>query len=157
MNKLRLGLPKGSLQESTFSVFRKAGIGLYAGSRSYFPVCDDDELDVMLIRSQEIPRYVQDGLLDAGLTGYDWIRECRANVKEVTELIYAKSGYRPIKWVLAPSVRRACMPPPFALLHFIFPVFLSTLNMLGASTGRKNISSSIRRGRWLNQNIGLCG
>ncbi|MFH1282434.1 MAG: ATP phosphoribosyltransferase [bacterium] len=101
MKKLKLGLPKGSLQESTFEIFKKAGIRLFTGERSYFPVCDDDELDIMLIRSQEIPRYVEDGVLDAGLTGYDWICECNVKVKEITELIYAKSGYRPVRWVVA--------------------------------------------------------
>jgi ATP phosphoribosyltransferase len=101
MKKLKLGLPKGSLQESTFELFKKAGIRLHVGDRSYFPVSDDSELDIMLLRSQEIPRYVEDGLLDGGLTGYDWIRECRAHITEVTELLYAKSGYRPVRWVVA--------------------------------------------------------
>jgi len=101
MKKLKIGLPKGSLQESTFEIFKKAGIKLYVGDRSYFPVSNDDELDIMLVRSQEIPRYVQDGLLDAGLTGYDWICEQKAKVKEVAELVYAKSGYRPVRWVVA--------------------------------------------------------
>jgi len=101
MKKLKLGLPKGSLQESTFELFRKAGYRISSNDRSYFPVCDDEELDIMLIRSQEIPRYVQDGMLDAGLTGYDWIRESRVVVQEVAELVYAKSGYRPVRWVVA--------------------------------------------------------
>ena len=99
--KLKLGLPKGSLQESTIELFRKAGIRVSAGSRSYFPYCDDEEIDVMLIRSQEMGRYVQDGLFDAGLTGQDWILESGAKVKQVCELIYGKSGFRPVRWVLA--------------------------------------------------------
>ena len=100
-NILKLGMPKGSLQESTIELFRKAGIRISAGDRSYFPYCDDDEIEVMLVRSQEMGRYVQDGLFDAGLTGHDWILETGAKVKEVCELIYGKSGFRPVRWVLA--------------------------------------------------------
>lgn len=103
MPKLKLGLPKGSLQVPTMELFRKAGIRIYVGERSYFPSCDDPELEVMLVRAQEIARYVEDGIFDAGLTGYDWIRESKAKVKEVSELVYSKSGYRPVKWVLAVS------------------------------------------------------
>jgi len=103
MPKLKLGLPKGSLQVPTMELFRKAGIRIYVGGRSYFPSCDDPELEVMLVRAQEMARYVEDGTFDAGLTGYDWIRENKAKVKEVCELIYSKSGYRPVKWVLAVS------------------------------------------------------
>ncbi len=101
MKKLRLGFPKGSLQESTIELFKKAGIRINASSRSYFPSCDDEEMEVMLIRSQEMAKYVQDGVFDAGLTGYDWICESGAKVKEVCELQYAKSGFRPVRWVLA--------------------------------------------------------
>ncbi len=101
MKKLRLGFPKGSLQESTIELFKKAGIRINASSRSYFPTCNDDELEVMLVRSQEMAKYVQDGVFDAGLTGYDWICERGAKVKEVCELQYAKSGFRPVRWVLA--------------------------------------------------------
>ena len=101
MSKLKLGLPKGSLQESTFELFKRAGMKIYVGSRSYFPVCDDDELEIMLVRSQEMARYVQDGLFDAGLTGYDWILETEAKVREVCELRYAKTGFRPVRWVIA--------------------------------------------------------
>ena len=103
MPKLRFGLPKGSLQVPTMELFRKAGIRIYVGERSYFPSCDDPELEVMVVRAQEIARYVGDGTFDAGLTGYDWIKESRAKVKEVCELVYSKSGYRPVKWVLAVS------------------------------------------------------
>jgi len=99
--KLKLAIPKGSLQESTIEIFRKAGIKIKASERSYFPTCDDEEIELMLVRAQEIPRYVQDGVFDAGITGYDWIIETGSRVKEICELIYAKSGFRPVKWVLA--------------------------------------------------------
>src|SRR3982751_1111655 len=98
---LKLGMPKGSLQESTTELFKKAGIRISAGDRSYFPYCDDEEIEVMLIRSQEMGKYVQDGLFDVGLTGQDWILETDAKVHEVCELIYGKSGFRPVRWVLA--------------------------------------------------------
>lgn len=98
---LKLGLPKGSLQESTVELFRKAGIKIGASDRSYFPSCDDDEIEVMLIRSQEMGKYVQDGLFDAGITGQDWVLETNANVKEICELVYGKSGFKPVRWVLA--------------------------------------------------------
>ncbi|MCX5782736.1 MAG: ATP phosphoribosyltransferase [Elusimicrobia bacterium] len=101
MKKLKLGFPKGSLQESTLELFKKAGIRIYVSDRSYFPSCDDDELEIMLVRSQEMAKYVEDGVFDAGLTGYDWICETGAKVKEICELVYAKSGFRPVKWVLA--------------------------------------------------------
>ncbi len=100
-NCLKLGLPKGSLQESTIEIFKKAGIRISASDRSYFPYCDDEDIEVMLIRSQEMGKYVQDGLFDAGLTGYDWILESGAKVKEVCELTYGKSGFKPVRWVLA--------------------------------------------------------
>ncbi|NOZ64124.1 MAG: ATP phosphoribosyltransferase [Caldiserica bacterium] len=99
--KLKLGLPKGSLQESTLQLFKKAGYSVYVGARSYFPVIDDEEIQLYLIRAQEIPRYVEEGSLDAGITGKDWIMERGAKVQEVTELVYAKSGLKPVKWVLA--------------------------------------------------------
>jgi ATP phosphoribosyltransferase len=101
MNKLKLGMPKGSLQESTIELFRKAGIRVSASDRSYFPSCDDEELEIMLVRSQEMATYVEDGVFDAGLTGKDWILESGAKVREVCELLYAKSGFRPVRWVLA--------------------------------------------------------
>jgi ATP phosphoribosyltransferase len=98
---LKLGLPKGSLQESTVELFRKAGIRVSSSDRSYFPYCDDEEIEVMLIRSQEMGKYVQDGLFDAGITGQDWILETGANVKQICELVYGKSGFKPVRWVLA--------------------------------------------------------
>lgn len=99
--KLKLGLPKGSLQEATIEMFKRAGIRVHASDRSYFPTTDDDELDIMLVRSQEMARYVADGVFDAGLTGHDWIMESGVTVHEICELLYAKSGFRPVRWVLA--------------------------------------------------------
>ena len=99
--KLKLGLPKGSLQESTIELFSKAGINISASDRSYFPSCDDSELCIMLVRSQEMPVYVQQGVFDVGITGYDWILENGASVKEIAQLVYGKSGYKPVRWVLA--------------------------------------------------------
>src|SRR5512144_2906899 len=98
---LRLGLPKGSLQESTLKLFRKAGYHITVSPRSYYPAFDDKEIEAMLIRAQEMARYVESGVLDCGLTGYDWIMEQAADVKEVAELNYAKEGLRPVKWVIA--------------------------------------------------------
>jgi ATP phosphoribosyltransferase len=98
---LRIGLPKGSLQESTLKLFRKAGYHISVSGRSYYPVFDDTEIEAMLIRAQEMARYVESGILDCGLTGYDWIKEQNADVKEVAELNYAKEGLRPVRWVIA--------------------------------------------------------
>jgi ATP phosphoribosyltransferase len=100
-NQLKLGLPKGSLQESTFHLFAKAGYKISSTSRSYFPNIDDPEMKAMLIRAQEMSRYVEDGTLDVGLTGRDWVMENGSQVQEVAELIYAKAGLRPVRWVLA--------------------------------------------------------
>jgi ATP phosphoribosyltransferase len=99
--KLSIGLPKGSLQESTFDLFRKAGFKISASGRSYIPRIDDEELEGILIRAQEISRYVEEGVLDIGLTGLDWILESDAKVEEVANLVYGKQGFRPVRWVLA--------------------------------------------------------
>lgn len=99
--KIRLGIPKGSLQNSTFNLFKKAGYTLSVDERSYFPEIDDPEISCLLIRAQEMPRYVQDGVLDVGLTGKDWVLEQGAHVKEVASLLYAKVGFRAVRWVLA--------------------------------------------------------
>ncbi|MDD4169291.1 MAG: ATP phosphoribosyltransferase [Desulfotomaculaceae bacterium] len=99
--KLRLGLPKGSLQEATFKLFKQAGYVINVRSRSYFPVVNDPELEVMLMRAQEIPRYVSEGVLDAGLSGLDWIMENEADVVEVADLMYAKNTRNPIRLVIA--------------------------------------------------------
>lgn len=101
MTKLRLGLPKGSLQESTLYLFKKAGFNISVSSRSYFPSIDDDDIECMLIRAQEMARYTEEGVLDVALTGKDWIMENNADVVEISALTYAKSGFRSVKWVLA--------------------------------------------------------
>jgi ATP phosphoribosyltransferase len=98
---LNLGLPKGSLQESTLKLFKKAGYHISVSGRSYYPVFEDTEIESMLIRAQEMARYVENGILDCGLTGYDWIMEQAAEVHQVAELNYAKEGLRPVKWVIA--------------------------------------------------------
>lgn len=103
-NLLKLGLPKGSLQEATLRLFKKAGYHITVSSRSYYPVFDDPEIESMLIRAQEMARYVQDGHLDCGLTGHDWVLEQNADVVEIAELRYAKEGFRPVRWVVAVPV-----------------------------------------------------
>jgi len=99
--KLKLGLPKGSLQETTLELFRRAGYEISVNPRSYFPMIDDDEIECMLIRAQEVARYVEDGILDVGLTGKDWILENDASVVEVADLVYAKQTFGKVRWVLA--------------------------------------------------------
>lgn len=101
---LKLGIPKGSLQEATVELFRKAGYRLTVSSRSYYPGIDDPEISCMLVRAQEMSRYVADGVLDAGLTGADWIVENGSDVVEVCALVYAKTSARPVRWVLAVPV-----------------------------------------------------
>ena len=101
MPVLRLGLPKGSLEETTVDMFRRAGYKIDIQSRSYYPSIDDPEIECVLIRAQEMARYVQEGVLDAGLTGYDWIVENGAEVVEIAELVYGKVGRKPLRWVLA--------------------------------------------------------
>jgi ATP phosphoribosyltransferase len=101
MNVLKLGIPKGSLQDASLQLFRRAGYEISVSSRSYFPSIDDDEIDCMLIRAQEMARYVEDGILDAGLTGKDWILENGSNVVEVADLVYAKQSFGKVRWVLA--------------------------------------------------------
>ena len=99
--KIKLGLPKGSLQDSTIRLFGKAGFDIYVDERSYFPSIDDPDIEAMLIRAQEMPRYVEEGVLDCGITGNDWIVENNARVVKVEDLIYAKQGMNPVRWVLA--------------------------------------------------------
>jgi len=101
MSTLKLGLPKGSLQDATLRMFKKAGYSIQVSERSYTPSIDDDEIGCMLVRAQEMARYVEAGALDCGLTGRDWVVESQASVEEVAELCYAKQGLRPVKWVLA--------------------------------------------------------
>ncbi len=98
---LKLGLPKGSLEDATLELFRRAGYEITVGPRSYFPRIDDEEIECMLIRAQEMARYVEDGILDVGLTGKDWILENQARVLEVADLIYAKQTLGKVRWVLA--------------------------------------------------------
>ncbi len=100
--RLKFALPKGSLQQSTIEVFEKAGIKIYMPEkRTYYPESNDPEIEFMLIRPQEMPRYIEDGVFDAGLCGWDWLMENGSDLEEVSELIYAKSGFRPVRWVLA--------------------------------------------------------
>ncbi len=97
---LKLGIPAGSLQEATAELFRRAGYKITFGARSYYPTIDDEEIECLLIRAQEMARYVEDGVLDAGLTGHDWILENGSDVHEVAELIFSKVSRRPVRWVL---------------------------------------------------------
>jgi ATP phosphoribosyltransferase len=99
--KLKLGIPKGSLENATIDLFRRAGFQITTSSRSYFPAIDDPSIECMLIRAQEMARYVEDGILDAGLTGRDWIQENEANIVPVADLIYAKQSFGKVRWVLA--------------------------------------------------------
>jgi len=104
--KLKLGIPKGSLQDATVQLFARAGYNIYVSSRSYFPAIDDPEIECMLIRAQEMARYVSDGVLDAGLTGADWIAEYRAGngetaITTIADLVYAKQSFGKVRWVLA--------------------------------------------------------
>ena len=99
--KLKLGIPKGSLEAATVDLFRRAGFNITTSSRSYFPAIDDPEIECMLIRAQEMARYVEDGVLDAGLTGRDWVEENQADVATLADLIYAKQSFGKVRWVLA--------------------------------------------------------
>jgi len=99
---LKVGIPKGSLQDSTFDLFKRAGFDMYlSSSRSYFPSTDDKELSCIMFRAQEMSRYVQDGIVDVGITGYDWIQENESDVVEICELVYSKVTAKPARWVLA--------------------------------------------------------
>jgi ATP phosphoribosyltransferase len=101
MTVLRLGIPKGSLQDATVALFAKAGWRITIGSRSYFPGVDDPEINCMLVRAQEMARYVETGALDAGITGRDWVQETGADVVEIGELLYSKQSLSPVRWVVA--------------------------------------------------------
>ena len=101
MSKLKLGIPKGSLQNATISLFKRSGWNINVNGRSYFPEIDDEEISCAICRAQEMPRYVQDGTLDVGLTGRDWIAENESDVHVVADLIYSKVSARPARWVLA--------------------------------------------------------
>lgn len=110
--KLKLGVPKGSLENATVDLFRRAGFNITTSSRSYFPAIDDPDIECMLIRAQEMARYVEDGVLDAGLTGRDWVEESEAQVETVADLIYAKQSFGKVRWVLA-----APETSPFRTVH----------------------------------------
>lgn len=99
-NILKLGIPAGSLQQSTAALFERAGYNIKFSSRSYFPTVDDDEIECLLIRAQEMARYVEQGVLDAGITGHDWVMETGADVVEICELVFSKVSRRPVRWVL---------------------------------------------------------
>lgn len=100
-NKLKLGIPKGSLENATIDIFRRAGFQITTSSRSYFPSIDDPDIECMLIRAQEMARYVEDGILDAGLTGRDWVEENDSDVVAVADLIYSRASFTAVRWVLA--------------------------------------------------------
>ena len=102
-SKLRFGLPKGSLQDATIEKMAKAGFNITVSSRSYIPYVDDEELEIRLIRAQEISRYVEHGYLDCGITGYDWITENNSDIHEVGEFQFSKATRQPARWVLASS------------------------------------------------------
>ena len=97
---LKLGIPAGSLQESTAELFKRAGYYIKFSSRSYFPTIDDEEVECLLIRAQEMARYVEQGVLDAGITGHDWVLETESDVIEICELVFSKASRRPVRWVL---------------------------------------------------------
>src|SRR5438067_11072829 len=101
MSRLKLGIPKGSLQDATLDLFSRAGWKITLSSRSYVPAIDDTEIECLLIRAQEMARYVETGALDAGITGHDWVVETSANVEELAELVYAKQRLSRVRWVLA--------------------------------------------------------
>src|SRR5690554_4287714 len=98
---LKLGIPAGSLQEATVALFRRAGYNITISARSYYPTIDDSEIECLLIRAQEMARYVEQGILDGGITGYDWIYETQAKVETLCELLFSKTSRRPVRWVLA--------------------------------------------------------
>jgi len=119
--KLKLGIPKGSLQDATVQLFARAGFNIYVSTRSYFPTIDDPEIECMLIRAQEMARYVCDGVLDAGLTGQDWIAEhklggdAKHSLTSIADLVYAKQSFGKVRWVLAaPEDSRFTSPTDFA-------------------------------------------
>ncbi len=138
--KLRLGIPKGSLESATVDLFRRAGFNITTSSRSYFPAIDDPEIDCMLIRAQEMARYVEDGVLDAGLTGLDWVRENEAHVETVADLIYAKQSFGKVRWVLA-----APEGSPFKTVHDLQGKIIATelVNITEHYLAAKGVSARV--------------
>jgi ATP phosphoribosyltransferase len=124
---LKLGIPKGSLENATIDLFRRAGFNITTSSRSYFPAIDDPEIECMLIRAQEMARYVEDGVLDAGLTGRDWVEEYEARVETVADLIYAKQSFGKVRWVLA-----APESSPYQTVHDLQGKIIAT-ELVGAT------------------------
>ena len=106
--KIKLGIPKGSLQDATIDLFSRAGWKITLGSRSYVPAIDDPEIECLLVRAQEMARYVQSGALDAGITGHDWVVETAADVAELAELVYAKQRLARVRWVLLVRLVSVC-------------------------------------------------
>jgi ATP phosphoribosyltransferase len=125
--KLKLGIPKGSLENATVDLFRRAGFNITTSSRSYFPAIDDPDIECMLIRAQEMARYVEDGVLDAGLTGRDWVEENEADVMTLADLIYAKQSFGKVRWVLA-----APEASPFHTVHDLQGKIIAT-ELVGAT------------------------
>ena len=111
MSRLKLGIPKGSLQDATLDLFSRAGWKISVGSRSYIPSIDDTEIECLLVRAQEMARYVETGTLDAGITGHDWVVETGASVEELAELVYAKQRLSRVRWVLAAPEDSAIREP----------------------------------------------
>ena len=112
MNQLKLGIPKGSLQDATIDLFGKAGWRIALSTRSYVPSIDDPEIECLMVRAQEMARYVETGALDAGITGHDWVVETEANVQELAELVYAKQRLARVRWVLAVPEDSSIQSPP---------------------------------------------
>ena len=139
---LKLGIPAGSLQEATGDLFRKAGYKITFASRSYYPQIDDPEIHCTLIRAQEMPRYVQDGSLDCGLTGYDWVLENDAKVVELAELVFSKVSRRPVR-----LVRRSVPSPPRAAGGMPVPT-RKAVPGAAAAPGTAVLGMLSRRRRW---------
>jgi ATP phosphoribosyltransferase len=112
MNQLKLGIPKGSLQDATIDLFARAGWRISLSARSYVPSIDDPEIECLMVRAQEMARYVETGALDAGITGHDWVMETEANVEEMAELVYAKQRLARVRWVLAVPEDSPVQKPP---------------------------------------------